>query len=237
MTAAEVAACAHKAVGAGCTGIILQSADDDFDPVSIGDMIRQIKKKAPAEVTLRLGMRDDDVLREWRAAGADRYLLTLDGRERASGVKRLQKLAGLGLAAASEILIGAGDTAQIVASKIQDMERAGLDLVSISPDPLQPAPGIVELVYRSIALFRRFCPRAHILTTPALDELNPPNGRELSLGRGANMLLADVAPPKYRKLRGLAGSGSRVESLRARLRAVGRRIAIAPGRPSATRFL
>ena len=54
------------------------------------------------------------------------------------------------------------------------------------------------MTYKVIALARLVCPRANIPSTTALATLNRRNGRELGLVRGANVVMPNLTPPKYR---------------------------------------
>jgi biotin synthase len=54
------------------------------------------------------------------------------------------------------------------------------------------------MTYKVIALTRLACPRANIPSTTALATLNKRNGRELGLVRGANIVMPNLTPPKYR---------------------------------------
>lgn len=49
-----------------------------------------------------------------------------------------------------------------------------------------------------VALARLACPLANIPSTTALATLNLAEGRELGLQRGANILMPNLAPPRYR---------------------------------------
>ncbi len=76
MTEDEVMDCARTAQRIGYGTVVLQSGEDlglttDF----ITNLVRRIKTEAGLAVTLSLGERSLDELKEWRAAGADRYLL------------------------------------------------------------------------------------------------------------------------------------------------------------------
>ena len=56
------------------------------------------------------------------------------------------------------------------------------------------------MAYKVIALSRLVCPRANIPSTTALATLNKQTGRELGLVRGANVVMPNLTPPKYRQL-------------------------------------
>jgi biotin synthase len=51
-----------------------------------------------------------------------------------------------------------------------------------------------------VALARLLCPVANIPATTALATLDPRNGRELGLTRGANVVMPNLTPPAYRAL-------------------------------------
>ncbi len=56
------------------------------------------------------------------------------------------------------------------------------------------------MTYKTIALARLACPEANIPSTTALATLNRATGRELGLERGANVVMPNLTPPKYREL-------------------------------------
>ena len=76
MTEDEVMDCVRTAQKLEYGTVVLQSGEDlgltsDF----ITNLVRRIKTETPLAVTLSLGERSREELAEWRAAGADRYLL------------------------------------------------------------------------------------------------------------------------------------------------------------------
>jgi len=54
--------------------------------------------------------------------------------------------------------------------------------------------------YKVIALARLVCPRTNIPATTALATLNTESGRELGLSRGANVVMPNLTPTKYREM-------------------------------------
>jgi biotin synthase len=54
------------------------------------------------------------------------------------------------------------------------------------------------MTYKVLALTRLKCPRANIPATTALATLNIAEGRELGLERGANIVMPNLTPVKYR---------------------------------------
>jgi biotin synthase len=165
----------------------------------------------------------------------------------------LGTLRRLGYEVGSGIMIGIpGQTYDDVADDIELFARLGLDMIGVGPylrhpdTPLadraawpdapqgQQAPASEEMTYKVIALARLACPRANIPATTALATLNAHAGRELGLRRGANVVMPNLTPPKYRALYEIYPDKACIAEtaqschycLGARLAAIGRR----PGR-------
>ncbi len=66
------------------------------------------------------------------------------------------------------------------------------------PAPDDQVPGSELMAYKVIALARLVCPRANIPSTTALATINPTRGRELGLSRGANIVMPNLTPTRYR---------------------------------------
>jgi biotin synthase len=64
----------------------------------------------------------------------------------------------------------------------------------------EQAPASEDMTYKLIALARLACPRANIPATTALATMNKRDGRELGLVRGANVVMPNLTPTKYRAL-------------------------------------
>jgi len=87
------------------------------------------------------------------------------------------------------------------------------------------------MTHKVVALARLVCPRTNIPGTSALATVGGEEGRELSLLRGANVIMPNITPPRYRRLYeiypGKAADSSDDETYRdglaARIRALGRR--------------
>jgi biotin synthase len=67
------------------------------------------------------------------------------------------------------------------------------------PDEEQ-VPNTEEMTYKVVALTRMVCPEANIPSTTALATINIEQGRELGLMRGANVVMPNLTPSKYRAL-------------------------------------
>ena len=79
-------------------------------------------------------------------------------------------------------------------------EEHGVVRAALGPVAADQAPNDELMVYKTIALTRLVCPQANIPSTTALATINKESGRELGLQRGANIVMPNLTPPKYRVL-------------------------------------
>jgi biotin synthase len=76
MTEDEVMGCVRTAQKLEYGTVVLQSGEDlGLTRDLVTNLVRRIKTETPLAVTLSLGERSREELKEWHAAGADRYLL------------------------------------------------------------------------------------------------------------------------------------------------------------------
>ena len=132
-------------------------------------------------------------------------------------IAMLGMLRELGYEVGSGVMIGIpGQSYDDLARDLELFRDLNLDMIGVGPflmhpetplaDPQQqPAapqgeqvPSSEPMTYKVIALTRLVCPRANIPSTTALATLNKQNGRELGLVRGANIVMPNLTPPKYR---------------------------------------
>lgn len=175
-------------------------------------------------------------------------------------IAMLHRLRGLGYEIGSGVMVGIpGQTWAMLARDLDTFRGMDMDMIGIGPylshpaTPLarnlpvegaaaalpMPAPGGEQVpnseavTYRAVALTRLLCPESNIPSTTALFSLNLERGRELGLQRGANVVMPNLTPLKYRHLYEIypakacltdTGRESH-ERLAARLAAIGR----APG--------
>jgi biotin synthase len=136
---------------------------------------------------------------------------------RSDRVAMLLRLRDLGYEIGSGVMIGIpGQTYDDLARDIELFAELQLDMIGVGPYLLHPntplgdpdfrpmilegeqVPGDEVTTYKVIALARLACPRANIPSTTALATLNARSGRELGLVRGANVVMPNLTPPKYR---------------------------------------
>lgn len=171
----------------------------------------------------------------------------------------LKVLADLGYEVGSGIMVGIpGQTWDTLAADIETFRDLDLDMIGIGPfiphpeTPLgqagdgpessgTPAPGQVpsdELtVLKAVALTRIVRPDANLPSTTALATIDQRQGRELGLMRGANVVMPNLTPVRYRAkyeiYPGKACIGETAEQcafcLAGRIRSIGRTIGTGPG--------
>lgn len=228
MTSAEIIEGINTIVKLGYGTVVIQAGEDyGITTKWLADIIRYTKANTSLAVTLSMGERPIFDLETWKEAGADRYLLRFEtsdselykiihpsNRNRLAILKELKKL---GYEVGSGVMIGIpGQTFKSLVNDINLFRELDLDMIGIGPyisDPwtslgkglIKPqidineqVPNTEDITYKVIALARLVCPDANIPSTTALATLNKLNGRELGLTRGANIVMPNVTPPKYR---------------------------------------
>ena len=220
MSVEEILATAQEGVRAGLKTIVLQSGEDPF---FTGDMlahlIGHLKERCDVAITMSVGDRTKGDYRIMREAGADRYLLKhetsdplLFGRLRpgtklAERVKRLYWLKELGFQVGSGTMVGLpGQELETMADDIMLMRELAVEMAGIGPfiphpnTPLSGARGgDVKATLRVLAVARLALPRTHLPATTALATIHP-EGRQMALRCGANVVMPDITPVHYKTL-------------------------------------
>jgi biotin synthase len=139
-------------------------------------------------------------------------------QQKSDRITILKQLRQLGYEIGSGIMIGIpGQTLQSLADDIALFQKLDLDMIGVGPyieNPKAPiatmqfkpstfpelqVPNTELMTYKIIALTRLVCPKANIPSTTALATLNKSSGRELGLTRGANVVMPNITPVKYRE--------------------------------------
>lgn len=174
-------------------------------------------------ITLSLGEQEESVYRRWMAAGAHRYLLRIETSNPElyarlhpsdhSWTERrdcLRTLRGLGYIVGTGVMIGLpGQTVEDLARDVAFFRDEGVDMIGMGPYIAHPdtplaeaAPRVqsarlLELSLRMIAAVRVTLPDVNIAATTALQAIDP-EGREKGILAGANVVMPNVTPGKYR---------------------------------------
>ena len=175
------------------------------------------------EVTLSLGEQTEEVYRRWKDAGAMRYLIRIETSNRelyakihpaeCSFERRLgciRMLKRLGYVTGSGVMIGLpGQTIDDLAHDIVFYGDENLDMVGMGPyvahpDSLMPDSRYqlpttnYQLSLRMIALTRLYLWNVNIVAATALEALDPENGRRRGIDAGANVIMPNLTPEKFR---------------------------------------
>jgi biotin synthase len=191
-------------------------------------LIQKIKKRAGNDfrITLSLGEQSPETYRQWFGAGAQRYLLRIEtaSQELYRKIhpdddmhrydKRLQCLSDLkaaGYQVGTGVMIGLPfQTNGDMASDLLFMKSMDIDMVGMGPYiehagtplytyryALMPLKERFALSLRMISVLRMMMPFINIASTTALQTIEQ-TGREQGLKAGANVLMPNITPGKYR---------------------------------------
>ncbi len=233
MSAREILEASIQAREEGFETIVLQSGEDPwFTKERLAALIRQVKRETQMTVTLSVGERSGADYALWREAGADRYLLKFEtsteglfkylrpGCELSGRLRCLRQLRDLGYEVGSGNIVGLpGQTLEDLAGDIVLFHEYDLDMIGIGPfiphpaTPLCSSPGgRLEQTLNVIAVTRIVTRNTNLPATTAASILDP-EGRKKCLMSGANILMPDFTPLRYRRHyeiypgKGYAGEG------------------------------
>lgn len=171
-------------------------------------------------------------------------------------IEILKILVDLGFEAGSGVMVGIpGQTRETLAEDILLFQELDLDMIGVGPFIAHPetplgrgkmkfeieakdqVPATVEMTCRVVALARLARPDANIPATTALATMDTANGRELALTRGANVVMPNLTPLKYReKYEIYPGKACVSETadacdgcIRKRIESIGRTVGMGPG--------
>ncbi|MCX6173398.1 MAG: [FeFe] hydrogenase H-cluster radical SAM maturase HydE [Ignavibacteriales bacterium] len=219
MTPEEIIETAHVISNLGIFTIVLQSGEDNYyDTDLVSYIIYQIKQNTNAVITLSLGERRFDEYREWKIAGADRYLLrhetastklysTYHKKQKLEDrISHLSFLKTIGYQIGSGNMIGLPmQTIEDIADDILLCKELDLDMAAFGP--FIPSPNTpyqnksasnVDLTLRTMATARIVLKKVHIPAITALATLDD-DGRIKGLNAGANIVMPDLTPRPYRE--------------------------------------
>lgn len=168
----------------------------------------------------------------------------------------LNLLREIGYEVGSGVMIGIpGQTYEILAEDILTFRDLDLDMIGVGPFLCHPdtplgqnvqcqrdvgaeqVPSTVTMTCKVVALARLVCPEANIPSTTALATLDKTEGRERGLACGANVVMPNLTPPKYRALYEIYPDKACIfesatvfaECLNNRLAAIGREVGVGQG--------
>ncbi len=167
----------------------------------------------------------------------------------------IRLLRELGYEVGSGVLIGLpGQSYESLADDIELICELDLDMIGVGPYiahrdsslhfgsddnmccDFEQVPNSDLMAYKMISLLRILCPFANIPSTTAIATVNKENGRQLGLMRGANVIMPNVTPMRYRELYSIyPGKACLLEAeefdrvLRCQIYSIGRKIGVGRG--------
>jgi biotin synthase len=222
MTEEEIAEVAGNGYKVGLRSFVLQSGEDDYFTVGrLASIVSKVKEATnfDAAVTLSCGIKTKSEYKELKRSGADRYLLRFEtsneslhkhlrkGISLARRLKALEDLRDLGYEVGSGYMVGLpGETEEIRIKNAMLCRKYKFDMVGIGPfiphpeTPLKGSvsKGSIDLTVKAVALVRMLLPDINIPATSASGSIDV-YGREKVLVAGANVLMPNITPPKYKK--------------------------------------
>lgn len=221
LTKEDILECCETGHSLGFRTFVLQGGEDGFytDDMLV-DIIKTVKKIYPdCALTLSIGEKSRESYEKYFDAGADRYLLrhetadschysklhptslSLENRKRC-----LYDLKEIGYQTGSGFMVGSPfQTAECLAEDMIFLHELQPHMVGIGPFiPHHDTPfadekqGTLELTLFMLGLLRLMLPNVLLPATTALGTIDP-NGREMGILAGANVVMPNLSPKGVRK--------------------------------------
>ncbi|MEE8574811.1 MAG: radical SAM protein, partial [Thermodesulfobacteriota bacterium] len=222
MSADEIVGTAIGAVNEkGYKLLVLQSGEDPhYTDNMLTDIIKRIKRACRVFIFISAGERGFDSYRTLKEAGASGVLFRFEtsneelfkrlhagGKGFKSRFDHLSFLKELGFYIATGSLTGLpGQTLEDIAKDIIETKKFA-NMVSTGPfipapgTPLETSPaGDPELQLKVNAVLRLLMKKARLPVVTAFETLSGEGGRKRALSSGANSLMINLTPEKYRNL-------------------------------------
>lgn len=223
----EIVACAITAHSSGYGSLVLQAGERRSPAFTefVAEALTRIHAATKNElgITLSLGEQSETTYRHWREAGAHRYLLRIETTNRQlyatlhprdhdwdERLHCLDRLRSTGYQVGTGVLIGLpGQTADDLAADLMFFRDQDVDMIGMGPfiphdgTPLGEAVAThdpahqLALGLRMIACARLLLRDVNIAATTALEALAP-DGRARGLAAGANVVMPNLTPARYR---------------------------------------
>lgn len=194
----------------------------------VENLIHRIKDLSDGElgITLSVGEQAPEVYKKWYEAGAHRYLLRIEATSsslyakihpdnKKHGFRRrldcLKSLQDIGFQTGTGVMIGLPfQTLNDLAGDLLFMKMFDIDMCGMGPyiehadtplahnsDSLRPLSERFDLTLKMIAIIRIMMKDINIVAATALQAIDP-IGREKAVKIGANIVMPNITPGKYR---------------------------------------
>lgn len=221
LTKEDILECCREGYTLGFRTFVMQGGEDPhFTDDLLCDIIGTIKERYPnCAVTLSLGERSRHSYKRLYDAGADRYLLrhetadcehygalhpqelTLENR-----LNCLKELKDIGYQVGCGFMVGSPyQTTAHIAKDLKFIEEFAPDMCGVGPFiPHKDTPlkneeaGSLELTCYLLSIIRLIKPNVLLPSTTALGSIHP-QGREMGIQAGANVVMPNLSPTDVRK--------------------------------------
>jgi biotin synthase len=194
----------------------------------IDKLLNEIKKMTKGEIgiTLSCGEQTPEVYKQWYNSGGHRYLLRIEAsnpelyakihpsdkkHDHKRRLECLRSLKEIGYQTGTGVMVGLPfQTYEDMADDILFMKDFDIDMVGLGPyiehkdtpliaykDQLLPAEERFHLALKMIAILRIMMKDINIAAATAMQAIDP-MGREKALKVGANVIMPNITPGKYR---------------------------------------
>ena len=217
----EILECCVTGYDLGFRTFVLQGGEDPyFTDERICGIVSEIKERFPdCAVTLSLGEKSRESYQQYFDAGADRYLLRHEtaGAEHYKNLHQaellqehrmqcLRDLKKIGYQVGSGFMVGSPyQKTEDLISDLRFLQELQPDMIGIGPfithqdTPFREfTSGELTLCLRMVAILRHLFPEVLLPATTALGTIHP-NGRELGLLAGANVVMPNLSPVGVRE--------------------------------------
>ncbi|MDA3838055.1 MAG: [FeFe] hydrogenase H-cluster radical SAM maturase HydE [Candidatus Delongbacteria bacterium] len=192
-------------------------------------LLKEIKKLSNGKlgITLSLGEQTSDVLKKWFEAGGHRYLIRIETSNKDlyaryhpndelhsydERLRALNRVKDNGFQTGTGVMIGLPrQNVGHLADDLLFIKKFDVDMVGMGPyiesddTPMYEDRNILiskkdrfELSLRMVAVLRLMMPDINIAATTAMQTLDPV-GREKAIKAGANVIMPNLTPVKYRE--------------------------------------
>lgn len=217
----QILDCCAKGYELGFRTFVMQGGEDPWytDEIMV-DIISSIKARYPdCAVTLSLGEKSYETYKAYFDAGADRYLLRHEtaneehykklhpkGMSLKERKQCLYNLKEIGFQTGCGFMVGSPyQTVECIAEDLMFIRELDPQMVGIGPFIPQKdtpfggeKPGTLEQTLRLLAIIRLMLPNVLLPATTALGTIHP-EGRELGIMSGANVVMPNLSPLDVRK--------------------------------------
>ena len=202
--------------------------ESQFVATRIENLLYKIKELSNGElgVTLSVGEQEPEIYQKWYDAGAHRYLLRVEATNKSLYSKIhpndskhdfnrrlncLKSLQDIGYQTGTGVMIGLPfQTMDDLAGDLLFMKDFNIDMCGMGPyiehadtplivhsEQLMPLKDRFDLTLKMIAIIRIMMPDINIVAATALQAIDA-IGREKAVKIGANILMPNITPGKYR---------------------------------------